>query len=148
MDGHVDKRKKTIEKALERRNIIRELLDRDGVKTVYDIQKILASEYNIHAVPERLYEDIRYLNIITEADRDAFNNRLISNCEKYLCDLEDIIATCTKNSERITAIKAYFLVSKDMQRILSMAVSNEVRSPSEVKKAIEKKGEEVDIKFG
>jgi len=109
-----------INEGSKRRNAIVEIAKKHGFKGIGDLKKRLLEDYDITVPRQTLYNDLENINIITKEESNDFKNKIVDKCLEYLKELDTLIKSCTDDKVKISAIRAYFLCSKEMATIVKL----------------------------
>lgn len=142
----VDNKKYKIDKAVERRNIIRDIIINRGFKNIPELNSILKDEYGIDVQHETLHNDMRHIRAFKKEDVDAFSNNIIARCQTHLDNLDNLSKNAKYDNHKIIASKSFISASKEVIRMINMMCDGNIRPPEEVAEEIEK-DEEIEIKF-
>jgi len=135
--------------ALERRKLIKKIMEEDGFVSVADLRTKLAKFYDIKARPQTLEKDLRNLGQIEEAEIEPVLDKVLGKCEEYLGEIQSIADDAETDRDKLNAIKLYFTASKAMTQMLRlMTQREEAEKLSERQKKEEKDDDPVTIMFG
>lgn len=134
-------------KQKERRICIKNIMQDEGFYSVQGLKDTLKKEYDIDVSRETLYSDLANIDAFDETELQAFNNKLIGNCEAHLENLNKMSINAKYEVHRVKAIDSYFKNVKDIKKILGLLTKKPVSVPEKVE-VDEDDEEDVSVEFG
>ncbi len=150
--GNMASNKKKEEKILDdvgRARMIKTIACDTGFRNAAELQKILHEKYGVEVHIDTIYTDLMRIELFEKEDLQAFENKIVADCNAHLNNLNHMSVHAKYEQYRIKAIDSYFKNVPEMLKVIRSCVRKTAIKSDKKEEVIEEKEKEgVEIQFG